>query len=72
MPHAHYRAFISYSQHDVKWAQWPHTTLEHYEVHRPPLQVRPSYDSSWQSHNLLPICRQGVTEARRSGVIVVR
>ncbi|HEX3846197.1 MAG TPA: toll/interleukin-1 receptor domain-containing protein, partial [Steroidobacteraceae bacterium] len=35
MDHFKYRAFISYSHRDARWADWLHKSLEHYRVPKP-------------------------------------
>ena len=39
MSQVRYKAFISYSHHDERWAKWLHRNLESY---RPPKQLRNS------------------------------
>ena len=55
----HYRAFISYSHQDVKWAKWLHRSLERYVV---PIDAfteeeRMESDGSEKSRRLTPIFR---------------
>lgn len=55
----HYRAFISYSHRDAKWAMWLHRALERYVV---PLDAFPSdkklkEDASSQIRRLTPVFR---------------
>lgn len=61
MPHdkPHYRAFISYSHRDAKWAKWLHKALEQYHV---PIDAYPPGDNlqddgSKKSRRLTPVFR---------------
>ncbi len=61
MPHVnqHYRAFISYSHRDAKWAKWLHKALEQYHV---PIDAYPAdkklkADGSKRSRRLTPVFR---------------
>ncbi len=58
-PKAHYRAFISYSHRDAKWAKWLHRSLEHYMV---PIDAfsegeKLNTDGSTKNRRLTPIFR---------------
>ncbi len=55
----HYRAFISYSHRDTKWAKWLHRALERYAV---PIDVYPAEeklqaDGTERSRRLTPVFR---------------
>ncbi|MFK5923224.1 MAG: toll/interleukin-1 receptor domain-containing protein [Verrucomicrobiota bacterium] len=54
-----YRAFISYSHRDAKWAKWLHRSLEHYVV---PIDAftegkKPKSDGSTKNRRLTPVFR---------------
>ena len=49
-----YRAFLSYSHRDLKWADWLHRELERYRV---PPHLRPKDDAHPSPRNLRPIFR---------------
>ena len=55
----HYKAFISYSHRDAKWAKWLHRSLERYVV---PLDAYPpeeqlEADGSKRNRRLTPVFR---------------
>ncbi|NOY00483.1 MAG: toll/interleukin-1 receptor domain-containing protein [Verrucomicrobia bacterium] len=58
-PKPHYRAFISYSHKDAKWAKWLHRSLERYVVpiDAYPQEEKREKDGSKRNRRLTPVFR---------------